>query len=210
MRYLILGDVHGQFDALIRVLKKADYNPNEDILYCVGDLADRGPDSAMVLDFCIKHRVLSVCGNHDMWLTDYLLHGHAPGIWLNQGGYETLLSLQKEKIPRESIIEYYENMPYYREIEIEGISMAVFHGGITPGIPLKNQDPEVLAWDRYFWVFEQNPQLPYNRYFLGHTALSGSAVKNKYNVINLDTGAGYNRTLTAMDMVTLKTFEIKI
>ncbi|MCD6233546.1 MAG: serine/threonine protein phosphatase [Candidatus Marinimicrobia bacterium] len=210
MRHLILGDIHGQFDALIRVLKKADYIPKRDMLYCVGDLTDRGPDSAKVLDFCIKHKVLSVRGNHDMWFLEYLTHGYAPMIWLRQGGYETIFSWQKESLSREIVLEYYEKMPYYREIDLGKFSIAVFHGGITPGIPLKDQDPEVLTWDRHFWVFEQDPRLPYDRYFLGHTALSGPAEKNKYNVINLDTGAGYFRVLTSMDMVTLQKYEVNV
>jgi serine/threonine protein phosphatase 1 len=210
MRNLILGDIHGQYNALIRVLEKADYDPDRDILYCVGDLTDRGPDSAKVLKFCIEHQVLSIRGNHDMWFLDYLHRGHAPMIWLSQGGYETITSFQKESISHERVLDYYEAMPYYREIELEGLSIAVFHGGITPGIPLKDQNPEVLTWDRYFWIFEKDPKLPYDRYFLGHSALPGSAEKNKYNVINLDTGAGYNQMLTAMDMVTLDTFETEV
>ncbi|HAE86478.1 TPA: hypothetical protein DCG86_00475 [Candidatus Marinimicrobia bacterium] len=210
MRHLILGDIHGQYDALIRVLKKADYDPNGDCLYCVGDLTDRGPDSAKVLDFCIKHKVLSVRGNHDMWFLDYITRGHAPKIWLSQGGYETLSSWHQESLSREEVLDYYQNMPYYRELHLGGLSIAVFHGGITPEVPMKDQDTEVLTWDRYFWVFEQAPKLPYDRYFLGHTALRGSAEKNKYNVINLDTGAGYNRILTAMDMVTLEKYEVNV
>lgn len=210
MRHLILGDIHGQYEALIRVLKKADYDPEGDSLYCVGDLTDRGPDSAKVLDFCIKHKVLSVRGNHDMWFLDYLIHGHAPMIWLRQGGYETLSSWHKESMSHKYVLDYYEKMPYYRELDLGGLSIAVFHGGITPGIPLNNQHPEVLTWDRYFWVFEQQPELPYDRYFLGHTALRGSAEINKYNVINLDTGAGYFRIFTAMDIVTLEKYEVNV
>ena len=96
MRHLILGDIHGQFDALIRVLKKADYDPSCDILYCVGDLTDRGPDSAKVLDFCIRHEVCSVRGNHDIWFMDYLTRGLTPSVWLRQGGYETIASWKKD------------------------------------------------------------------------------------------------------------------
>ncbi|MDD3807858.1 MAG: metallophosphoesterase [Candidatus Marinimicrobia bacterium] len=210
MRHLILGDIHGQYNALIRVLKKADYDPKVDILYCVGDLTDRGPDSAKVVEFCINHGVLSIRGNHDMWFLDYLRYGYAPMIWLSQGGYKTLISFQQEAISRDLVLTYYKKMPYYREISEGGLSIAIVHGGIEPGIPLKDQNPEILTWDRNFWLLEQDPQLPYDRYFLGHTPLFGSAEINRYHVINLDTGAGYYRKLTAMDMISLEKFEVNI
>jgi serine/threonine protein phosphatase 1 len=44
MRTLIVGDIHGCFDELIRLVDRADIGP-EDLIVSVGDLVDRGPRS---------------------------------------------------------------------------------------------------------------------------------------------------------------------
>ena len=45
--YLIIGDISGQYEALINLVKQA---PNT-IPVSVGDLIDRGPDSKKVINF---------------------------------------------------------------------------------------------------------------------------------------------------------------
>ena len=65
MAILAIGDVHGHFEALLRLLDKAGYGDGDE-LWFVGDLVNRGPDSAGVLRFVhglARKRV--VLGNHD-------------------------------------------------------------------------------------------------------------------------------------------------
>lgn len=76
MRKLIVGDIHGEYDKLIEVLSKADFNKN-DILYSVGDFCDRGNKNLKVLEFLMSlDNFKAVRGNHDVWLYNYLLLGH--------------------------------------------------------------------------------------------------------------------------------------
>ena len=65
MAILAVGDVHGHFEALLRLLDKAGYGDGDE-LWFVGALVNRGPASAGVLRFVhglARKRV--VLGNHD-------------------------------------------------------------------------------------------------------------------------------------------------
>ena len=87
MRRLITGDIHARFDALQAVLKKAAFDKDEDILYSVGDLCDRGEKPAQTLAFLSSlPNFRPVMGNHDIWLEEYLLTGLVDSDWLYNGG----------------------------------------------------------------------------------------------------------------------------
>ena len=44
-----IGDVHGCFETLQRLLRKVEYDPGRDRLWFVGDLINRGPGSLAML-----------------------------------------------------------------------------------------------------------------------------------------------------------------
>jgi bis(5'-nucleosyl)-tetraphosphatase (symmetrical) len=66
----IVGDIQGCYDPLMRLLDQVKFDQNKDILYCVGDLVNRGPDSLKVLRFLksIENQCVTVLGNHDIHL----------------------------------------------------------------------------------------------------------------------------------------------
>ncbi|MCC2625687.1 MAG: diadenosine tetraphosphatase [Burkholderiales bacterium] len=68
-RYAI-GDVQGCYDQLIQLIDKIGFNPSQDILYFVGDLVNRGPQSYQVLKWIYKYQdsIITVLGNHDIYL----------------------------------------------------------------------------------------------------------------------------------------------
>ena len=65
-----IGDVQGCFDALRRLLTLIAFNPNEDKLWFVGDVVNRGPKSLDMLRFLVQHPRCAhmVLGNHDLHL----------------------------------------------------------------------------------------------------------------------------------------------
>lgn len=71
----IVGDIHGEFDALLALLSHLGYDlqghhPQGRTLVFVGDFCDRGPDSPAVLALVQKlvqsGRAAAVLGNHEI------------------------------------------------------------------------------------------------------------------------------------------------
>ena len=71
-RDFVVGDVHGEFPTLERLLERVAFTPG-DRLFALGDLVDRGPQSADALAWFESGRItLSVRGNHEQMLLEKL------------------------------------------------------------------------------------------------------------------------------------------
>lgn len=84
----IVGDIHGMFDQLITLLTYFNFNEN-DRLFSVGDVIDRGPHSLKTLEeFLIQPNWHMIRGNHEHMMIMALLYNDQPhtDIWLNNGG----------------------------------------------------------------------------------------------------------------------------
>ncbi len=72
MATYVIGDLQGCFNELQALLKQVDYQPKTDVLWFVGDLVNRGPNSLECLRFVKKlqekGRAFTVLGNHDFHL----------------------------------------------------------------------------------------------------------------------------------------------
>ena len=74
MSTYVVGDLHGQFDALQALLQRLAFDHEKDRLWLVGDLVNRGPKSLDVLRWArdlskrMKKRMVVLLGNHDLHL----------------------------------------------------------------------------------------------------------------------------------------------
>ena len=99
-RTFIIGDIHGCLDMLKRLMDKIDWRPEKDMLIFLGDYIDRGPNSKGVVDYILELRGSSshaecLMGNHEAMFLDYL-SDRETGLFLVNGGGQTILSYQKE------------------------------------------------------------------------------------------------------------------
>jgi bis(5'-nucleosyl)-tetraphosphatase (symmetrical) len=70
MALYLIGDLQGCDSALERLLTRIDFSPSRDTAYFLGDLVNRGPDSAGVLRRLMAYGDAARCllGNHDLHL----------------------------------------------------------------------------------------------------------------------------------------------
>lgn len=70
MALYCIGDVQGCDHALGQLLDRIGFSPSRDTVYLLGDLVNRGPDSAAVLRRCMAHgdALRPLLGNHDLHL----------------------------------------------------------------------------------------------------------------------------------------------
>lgn len=86
-RFLVVGDVHGEFDLLMNLLMIAGFREDKDWLIFLGDLIDRGPNSADVLRWVIgQKRAVSLLGNHEAMMLEAAQGISADRIWARNGG----------------------------------------------------------------------------------------------------------------------------
>lgn len=83
-RDLIVGDIHGCFTKLQSALDEVGFSPDAgDRLFSVGDLVDRGPESALALEWLQRPWFRAVQGNHE----DMAIRWGRPGCQMDAGNY---------------------------------------------------------------------------------------------------------------------------
>jgi hypothetical protein len=110
---ILIADVAGQYEALMRLIAKM---PKDELLF-LGDLVDRGPDSDKVIEFAMQHKC--IMGNHEHMMLDYcrktgLYDGQ---IWQWNGGDATLDSYASRgdgSVP-ENVLKWIEGLPLFYE-----------------------------------------------------------------------------------------------
>ncbi len=72
-----VGDISGQHSLLREQLQHVNFSPDKgDVLYCVGDLINRGPESEACINLLWQKWLKSVLGNHEDLLLSFLENPH--------------------------------------------------------------------------------------------------------------------------------------
>ena len=70
MSTYIMTDIHGQYDVFMKMLETIKFS-DEDTLYILGDLIDRGPQGIKLLKTIMKmSNVTLFLGNHELLMLD--------------------------------------------------------------------------------------------------------------------------------------------
>ncbi len=128
MASYLIGDVQGCDDALERLLAATGFSPSRDTVYLLGDLVNRGPDSAAVLRRLARLDGSARCllGNHDMHLLA-VAHGiRAPH------RRDTLDSVLHAP-DRQAMLDWLRRQQLALRTAIAGRDWLMVHAGVLPG-----------------------------------------------------------------------------
>lgn len=217
-RVYAIGDIHGRLD-LFELLVQAIENDDRQrgaartSIILLGDLVDRGPDSAGVIaaarNLQRQRDVRIIAGNHEemllLCLEDIELLRH----FLRFGGRETILSYLDDRTAFDSLtVEQTQaamrdaipaaDVEFIRGLEdrIEIGDYLFVHAGIRPGVPLREQEVRDLHWIREPFL---SSEAEHGRCVVhGHTITDAPDIRR--NRIGIDTGAYMSGRLTALGL----------
>ena len=215
-RYYLIGDIHGRLDlyeAMVAAIEDDDTSrePRDTHVILLGDLVDRGPDSAGVVALTrhwqTQRNVRVLAGNHEQMMLDAFKKPEILRHFLKHGGRETVLSygLTKKQFNAMTLDDLFEALPKlisqserdyiasFEEYIVAGDYMFV-HAGIDPAVPIDQQKRSDLLWIRDRFLNHEGP--------LDKVVVHGHTIFNKImdcgNRIGIDTGAFRSGVLSAL------------
>lgn len=229
----VTSDLHGCDPELLqRLLKHANFG-EDDFLFVLGDVIDRGEQGAELLLWLTQQpNVQMILGNHEamMLSCDFLFEEVTEESldrlqkeqmlllenWLENGAAPTITGLRKlfRRDPElvQGILDYLRDAPLYERVRVGKKRYILVHGGLggfDPGKSLDDYTPTELLWVR--------PELE-ERYFddatviLGHTPTEYYGASNRGRMLrtdtwlDIDTGASMGRSPMLLRLGDEKTF----
>ncbi len=217
-RIYAIGDIHGRLDLLRDLISKIESHhqalpPAREVhIVLLGDLVDRGPNSAGVLRTLYNiqqrtERIIVLRGNHE----DTMLKAidGEPGLlsaWKRIGGIQTLQSFEigddiidgperellaalRTAVGR-PMLDWLRNLP----LTARSGDYLFCHAGIRPGVALKRQSRSDLLWIREEFLADDSD----HGFVVVHGHSIATEVEVRDNRIGIDTGAYRTGTLTAL------------
>ena len=133
-----MSDLHGCYDLYIKMLEKIKFS-DEDTLYILGDVTDRGEDGIKILQDMMKRKnVIPILGNHDYTAlrmfkmiynkeeSDGLILGRT--MWKLIGGAptnDTFMELSEAE--QLEIINYISQFTIFKDISVDGNKFWLSH-----------------------------------------------------------------------------------
>ena len=201
-RDFVVGDVHGCFDELSVELKGLSFDREIDRLFSVGDLVDRGPDSAAVIEWLTQPWFYAVRGNHEQMALDYLVGDLDSRDYQKYGGAWFLeLSPQEQR----RIAAQFDVLPIVLEVKTSSGLVGIVHGDCPFAswaelIAELNGDDALLVADACLYSRErittndESGVAGLANMFVGHTPVQRPILLG--NVHYIDTGAVFGSRLT--------------
>ncbi|MEM1050965.1 MAG: metallophosphoesterase family protein [Pseudomonadota bacterium] len=215
-RYYLIGDIHGRldlFEAMVAAIENDDSSrdPRQTQVVLLGDLVDRGPDSAGVValarNWQNQRTVRVLAGNHEQMMLDAFQKPEILRHFLKHGGRETVISygLSKKQFNTMTLDELFAALPQlisqterdyiasFEEYIVAGDYLFV-HAGIDPAVPITEQKRSDLLWIRDRFLRHEGP--------LDKVVVHGHTIFKKVmdcgNRIGIDTGAFRSGVLSAL------------
>jgi serine/threonine protein phosphatase 1 len=185
-RIFAIGDIHGCYDPLVKLLERIPIDWPRDRLVFMGDYIDRGLQSFEVVEYLIELQerhpgTVFLKGNHEQMLEDYL-SGKDRMTYLYNGG---------QQIPP-AHLRFFGSLRLMFETE----DYIFVHAGLRQNVVPEKQSPEDLLWIRDSFI---NSRHSFGkRVVFGHTPFEEPRVEP--NKIGIDTGAVFGNKLTCVQL----------
>ncbi|HEY1546516.1 MAG TPA: metallophosphoesterase family protein [Kofleriaceae bacterium] len=201
MRTLVIGDIHGCYRELLDLLDVAAVAA-DDIVVSVGDLVDRGPESAEVVAwFRARANAVVLMGNHE--------RKHVRGVM----SYSQEVTRVQLGASYASDVAWMRTLPYFYETP----ELRVVHAALVPGVPLAQQDEAILAGTTSgtaaleqlvpgrWWHEAYDDAIPVA---FGHHVVGPEPLVRDGKIYGLDTGACHGMRLTALSVPDFKIYSV--
>lgn len=212
-RDFVVGDIHGNFRELKRLLLQVGFRTSKDRLFSVGDLCDRGPYSHEIFQWIDKPWFFPLRGNHEEILILYEL-----GL-VDENALEVYSAQWWRKVPLEHkkhLISRYLGLPLTATIITEKRKIGLVHAE-PPHADWDKVEECLKGENREFFVSKclHSSDAPnhfvtiknVDKVIVGH--MSQKEVCEKGNVIFLDTGSGYGHgKLSLIDLDNLEIHQL--
>ena len=214
MRRFVNGQIHGAKKALRQSLERAEFYYEKDKLIQHGDVVDGFPEVfECVEELLIVKNLISLKGNHDDWLLQFLESDYHPANW-NYGGKGTLVSylahagkagkytasahgfktaLVAADVPASHRKFFAQMLPYF----IDSNNRCFLHAGFDRHLPFPCQREENYYWDRTLWAdaLSSTPppsisghfytDRPFSEIFIGHTPTTNWETDQPMHALNI-------------------------
>lgn len=204
----VIGDIHGCFLTLQKLVDKIRSVYDEIDLYCVGDLVDRGNFSYEVMEFVKDNKIVFTPGNHDYMFYYHIKDPSHPigKPWIHNGCEPTLKSYQERWEKMDQHLEIIKKSP----LVIDHKDCFISHAGISDYFSKKlgNERPfpseklselaenELLSEHSIIW--NRDNLLDIGRLqVVGHTRMAEVRHNEISNSLYIDTAAVAGNKLSA-------------
>ena len=230
-----MSDIHGRYDRYNKMLEKINFS-DDDVLYILGDIIDRGPDSGrLLLDVLLKPNIELLLGNHEFMMMEASEDDEIYAMWRRNGAKPTIIQLLDMDMDGNKLIALLERCKIaIPDLEVNGKKFYLVHAeplgrAIHSPIYLNDvseEEAEIMLWSRRYSYDKIEPELtklweeyPDTTFIIGHTPVY-TCEYGKYDennmpvisgtsdgrVINIDCGCAKNVRLGCLCLETGEEF----
>lgn len=157
-----MSDLHGCYQEYLEMLDKINFG-DDDTLYILGDVVDRGPYPIDILKDMMKRKnIIPILGNHDFMAyqllkklnveiteenVDSYLNENTILMfmnWIQDGGLSTFQQFkQLSKEEKQDILNYFQEFLLYEQVTVQHKNYVLVHAGLNhfeENKPLENYD----------------------------------------------------------------------
>lgn len=219
----VISDIHGRYDLFLKMLEEINFT-NEDTLWVLGDVVDRGSESIETLIHIINtDNIHMILGNHEEFMLDFFKRNQMPTnnyeiqqlsyyeTWFSNGGKETIRNLfNYSGSVRKIIIDFIGDLPLIKQLKVGENMFYLAHADLQfcdNGEPFSAQSRDLVLWNRR--RPSDNDRLKPNTYLItGHTV--DRKIRKHHNWYCIDCGAPFYNSLGCLRLDDFKEFYVYV